>query len=1084
MKTKLLRFVIVVTLLCGMLTPAALAAARLNPGVASAPSVPSSLQQFSAGGHVLGFQASGATIASASHALRIEFVGANDIQPQSSQPASAGKQAQPLGQVTWRNLWDGVSLTYQAAEGGIVESVYVIEAGADAAQIRLRYNVPMALNADGSLALSLDQGQMTESAPLAWQDINGRRVPVEVAFTLTPGPSPEGRVGFPSPFGAGVRSEGGEVGFALGSYDSTYSVTIDPTLAWTTFVGGGIDGDFGYGMAVDANGNTYVTGYSMIRWGSPVRDYSAELDAFVVKLDSSGVLQWSTFLGGWGRDTGNEIAVDPNGNVFVAGDSSDTWGTPVRPYAGNFEGWAAKLNAAGELQWNTFLGSSSDDQALGIAVNSSGNPYVTGTSHATWGTPVMPHSGGYDAFVAKLVGTTGAIGWSTFAGGAGDDYGHAIAVTQTTLYIAGRGNAAWGDPMRAYSAGIDAFAAKLNPTNGALQWNTFLGGTGDDRGYGMALDGDGNVYVAGSSAATWGTPVRAYTDGEDGFAAKLDSTGLLVWHTFQGGEGNDADIGIAADAYGYVYVTGGTCVFSWGSPLVPFSGECAAHLAQLNAASGALTWNTFLNGVSSDASTTSYALATDSLYVYMAGYSTSAWGSPMRAFTGNPDAFAARISLISGNLIWNTFLGASADEFVLGLAVDSSGNTYVTGYSNTPSFADPIIDYWWKNDAFVARLDATGALVWSTFLGGNLDDYGYSISLIGGDLYVTGSSGSSWGSPLRPFTAGGSDAFVARLDADTGALVWNTFLGGTGGDSGYSLMADESGLGAYLVGYSSASWGSPVRAFTASSGDAFAAKLNASGALVWNTFLGGTGSDSGYALTIDTSGSLEVAGISNATWESPVQPISAGFDAFVARLSQSTGDLQWNTFLGGSGTDEAKAIAFDSYGNLLVAGDTTAGWAEAAQDFPAGGGGGTDAFVAQVLIETGVVNWTTYVGGTGHDYATSVARDLEGNIYLAGNSDVGWGASAMNAPQGGGDGTPAFVVRLDRDGNLNWSSFMGGAGGNYAIAVAVDLSHNVYVGGYSSAAWGSGPSSYTTGWDGFVARLDPNYLVFLPLTVK
>jgi hypothetical protein len=145
----------------------------------------------------------------------------------------------------------------------------------------------------------------------------------------------------------------------------------------------------------------------------------------------------------------------------------------------------------------------------------------------------------------------------------------------------------------------------------------------------------------------------------------------------------------------------------------------------LNAASGALTWNTFLNGVSSDASTTSFALATDSLYVYMAGYSTSAWGSPMRAFTGNPDAFAARISLISGNLIWNTFLGASADEFVLGLAVDGSGNTYVTGYSNTPSFADPIIDYWWKNDAFVARLDATGARVWSTFLGGNLDDFGY-----------------------------------------------------------------------------------------------------------------------------------------------------------------------------------------------------------------------------------------------------------------------------------------------------------------------------------------------------------------------
>jgi hypothetical protein len=1026
-----------------------------------------SLQQFTAAGHVLGFQVSGVTIASPSHALRIEFASARQVEPVASQPGVAQDgtvagftSAQPLSQVTYRNLWDGVTLTYQAAPGGIAESVYTLEPGAALDAIRLRYNVPAKLNAGGSLVLSFAQGQMTESAPVAWQVINGQRTPVEVSFRIM----------------EACDTPAAQVGFTVAGYDPTYPLTIDPTLLWTTGVGGfePVDNDQAKSIAVDTSGNVFLTGFSEISWGSPERSFSYGYDAFAVKLDSSGARVWSTFLGGIGDDRGVGIAVDTNGNVLVAGTSDHTWGIPVRTYAGAEDMWAARLDPTGALLWNTFLGSAGTDYGYGIALNSSGNAFVVGYSTSIWGAPINPISGGGDAFVAKLVGSTGVLAWSTFLGGTSGDSGRAVAVTDTTVYVTGSSTATWGaSPKRAYTAGSDAFVAGLNPTSGVLVWNTFLGGDGDEGGNAITLDGSGNIYVAGDDSATWGSPVRAFTTAPESFAAKLDSTGMLVWNTFLGGDGYDYTSGIAADAFGDIYVTGYTGWVSWGSPMLPFTGYYAGYAAQLNAVSGELGWNTFLNGSWGYAS--SFGIAAQGNYIYLAGNTQSAWGTPVNAMGGSPEAFAAQLSL-SGILTWNTFMGGSDDDFILGLTMDENGNSYVVGYSNQPWGTTPVRVYSWENDAFAAKLDPAGALVWNTFLGSPLNDYGYALAFYNGNVYVTGASNGTWGSPARAFS-GSTDAFVAQLDAATGVLQWNTFLGSSNGDDGYGILVDTGG-NVYVTGLSTATWGSPSRAYSAGS-DAFVAKLNSGGVLVWNTFLGSSGSDGAYSIAMDTLSNIYVSGNSSATWGSPARAYTASTDAFVARLANNDGGLSWNTFVGGSGLDEGMAITMDWTGNVLIAGDTSSPWAGAANHYPDGGGGNPDAYVANVNANDGSLLWTTFVGGLGSDYGTGITMDVNaGKIYLIGDTNASWGNAAVQAPQGGGDGSPAFVTQLSADGSVKWTTYLGGSVGEYGTAVAVDPGGNIYAAGYYHPAYGS------YGWDGFVTKLSPMNMLYLPMLRK
>lgn len=633
------------------------------------------LVQFRSQSHMLGFESEGLVVSNAAYALHVEFLGANHVEP--DYPSHRTNDLHPpavLTHVTYPNLWDGITLRYDAPAQGIVRSTYTLAPSARVADIQLRYNAPITVNADGSLSVSYANGQVKESAPVAWQDFDRERVPVTVAFV--------------------ARGER-QLGFALGKHDPHTPVVIDPVLTWNTFLGGKRF-DAAYALALDTKGNAYVAGRSAKTWGTPVRAHTGKQDAFVTKLDADGGLVWNTFLGGAKQDGATGIAVNDDGSVYVGGWSSNTWGTPIRPFQTctsqcPTDSFAAKLDPNGGLVWNTFLGGSDHDNALELDTDAAGNVLITGFSDASWGQgecsscPIRPFSGVRDAYAAKL-DPAGTLTWVTFLGGAQEDVGWGIAGDDNNnVFVTGQSVASWGDPVRAYSGDWDAFAAKLD-ANGALVWNTFLGtgaststthteadtsgaaentsalsasnpashivaGLASESGYGITVDGNGNVLVSGTSDTTWGTPVRAHSNATDAFVAKLDAEGDLTWNTFLGGTKNDTGGSVTTDADGNIHVTGESFA-SWGMPVRSFVKDNDAFAAKLGP-DGSLVSNTFLGGSGRDAGTGIAVNANGD--ILLAGHSTASWSFPVRPYTSGAivymdafDGFAAKIPAVPG----------------------------------------------------------------------------------------------------------------------------------------------------------------------------------------------------------------------------------------------------------------------------------------------------------------------------------------------------------------------------------------------------------------------------------------------------
>ncbi len=584
--------------------------------------------QFKSAGHLIAFSENSVHFAALDHMMKVEFVGGK-ARPVSENGNTTGEnEATPeFHKVTYDGLWPGVEVMYEKEAGSIAKVTYIVNDAASAGRIHLKYNRGLNIDGNGNLELNFETGKMIENAPVAWQIISGQRKYIQTSFNL-------------------INSQ--EIGFSIGSHNANYPIIIDPSITWHTFLGSASD-DEAEDIAVDGNGYVYVTGRSMATWGNPVRGFSGGTDVFVAKLNSSGALQWNTFLGGNGAqfsDVGYAIAVDGSGNVYVAGFTDITWESPINPYSAGYDGFAVKLNSSGVLQWNTFFGGSSNDFANAIALDGSGNVYIAGLSYGSWGSPVVAFAGSSDGFAVKL-NNSGVLQWNTFMGSASSltETASGIAVDGgNNVYITGNSYGTWGSPVNAFTGNSDAFAAKLN-TSGVLQWNTFMGSSGGlDFTNGIALDGHNNVYIVGYSDVSWGSPVNAFGGGDqDVFAAKLNSSGDLQWNTFMGNSTTDDYVDdIAVDGSGRSYIVG-TTEATWGSPLNSYSGSQDAFLAVLNP-NGSLNYNTFFgssgfdigNGIALDAS----------LNVYLTGYSDATWGSPLNAHSGSYDAFV--IKYVSG----------------------------------------------------------------------------------------------------------------------------------------------------------------------------------------------------------------------------------------------------------------------------------------------------------------------------------------------------------------------------------------------------------------------------------------------------
>ncbi len=422
-----------------------------------------------------------------------------------------------------------------------------------------------------------------------------------------------------------------------------------------------------------------------------------------------------------------------------------------------------------------------------------------------------------------------------------------------------------------------------------LVYSTYLGGSEQDTGYDIAVDGAGNAYLTGLTYSTdFPTRQALQPDGggsDDVFVAKLSADGAaLVYSTYLGGS---VGSGIAVDGAGNAYVT------------------------------GAVGWY--------DDFPTRNAL--------------------QPASGGETDAFVAKLSADGATLVYATYLGGLSSDWGKDIAVDSAGNAWVTGNTQSSDFPtqnalQPVFgSRYGRPDAFVAKISADGAtLIYSTYLGGLDNDYGNGIAVDDrDDVYVTGitqvfrndASTFPIRNALQPTFGGYQDAFVTKLSADGATLIYSTYLGGEGGDEGLSIAVDGAG-NAYVTGWT---WASdfPTRHALqpayGGEGDAFIAKLSAAGAtLVYATYLGGSGDDRGAGIAVDGAGHAYVTGRTYSIdfpTRDVLQPGSGGSgDAFVAKLSADGAALLYSTYLGGSNEEFGNSIAVDGLGNAYAAGST------------------------------------------------------------------------------------------------------------------------------------------------------------------
>ncbi len=590
--------------------------------------------------------------------LRIRLAGANrnpqieGIDPlpgkanyfTGNDPAKWRTNVTTYSRVRYRNIYRGVDLIYYGSNQRQLEYDFVVAPGANPSAITLSFEGAdgLKLNERGDLTISTAGGEVIERAPIVYQEVDGRRRALSGRY---------------------VRRAARRVGFEVADYDPRIPLIVDPVLVYSTYLGGS-GNDQSYAIAADSSGNAYVAGATNsanfpTTAGAFDTSYPGGDDAFVTKLNASGTaLIYSTYLGGinGSNQGGYGIAVDSLGNAYVTGITTES-DFPTTPGAfqttyggGSVSGFVTKLspNGAG-LVYSTYLGGSGSDEGAGIAIDSSGNTYVTGVTTSS-NFPTTPGAfqttlaGSTNAFITKLNATGTALIYSTYLGGSNSvtNQGIGIAVDSSgNAYVEGDTQSTdfpttAGAFQTTYGGGrVDVFVTKLNATGTALAYSTYLGGNAEDGAGGIAVDSSGNAYVTGAShggnfPTTAGAFDTTYTGSDyTTFVTKLNSTGTaLVYSTYLGGE-KDSGADIAVDSSSNAYVAG--------------------------------------PAYSSDFPTTPGAFQTT-------------YGG------GAADAFVTKLNATATALIYSTYLGGSAQEGGSSIALDSSGNAYVTGLTQSSDF--------------------------------------------------------------------------------------------------------------------------------------------------------------------------------------------------------------------------------------------------------------------------------------------------------------------------------------------------------------------------------------------------------------
>jgi len=575
--------------------------------------------------------------------------------------------------VRYEGVYPGVDLVYYGNEGQL-EYDYVLAPGADPSAITMGFQGVGGLSVDGAgdLLIATSSGELCLKRPRAYQWSEGSAQLVQSAYRVT---------------------GDYQIGFELGAFDPALPLVIDPVLSYSTFLGGSEE-DRGLGIAVDAEGNTYVTGMTQSA-NFPQSSNNAGTgseDLFVAKLNPAGsALIYSAYLGGGAADVGRALAVDAAGNAYVLGGTRSN-NFPVTPGAfqstlrGASDAFVLKLNPGGnQIEFATYLGGTREEgfEGGGLALDAAGQTYVTGVTDSfdfpTSRVTFQRNFGGgsSDAFLTKLSADGTRLVYSTYLGGFDLDQGRGVAVDSAgRAYVTGRTRSPNLVIHNAYqgfrrSTLDDAFLTKFSALGDLVTYSTFLGGSGNEAAHGIAVDDSGLVTLAGetdsSDFVTTPDALKKEHAGsdQDGFIVKLRTTAFksdsLAYASFFGGSANDSIRALALAPTGAVYITG-----------ITDSTDFPTHEAVQSQFGG-----------------------------------------------GASDAFAAKLNSLGTGLIYSTYLGGTAADSGEAVAIpppsnrqspfEVSGNTFVAGITesnNFPTVAPFQAQTAGKKDVFVSRIPA------------------------------------------------------------------------------------------------------------------------------------------------------------------------------------------------------------------------------------------------------------------------------------------------------------------------------------------------------------------------------------------
>jgi hypothetical protein len=596
-----------------------------------------------------------ASVTKSSAVLRMKLVGANAVAPSEGAGELAGKvnyfdgddrsrwrtNVPVFGRVRYGEVYPGIDVIYYGNQQQL-EYDFHIAPSADARAVSLEFDGAdkVEVDAGGDLLLTLGETVIRQPKPFVYQEVAGEQRAVEGGY---------------------VVGEGGRVGFRVGEYDASLPLVIDPTLVYSTYIGG-TGGEQGLGIAVDSAGSAYIAGFTNstnFPTANAIQSANGSFqDAFVTKLNAAGTaFVYSTYLGGNGNEQARGITVDSSGSAYVVG-QTDSTNFPVanafKATIGSNGGdiFVTKLNAAGTaLVYSTYLGGGdSAEFGQSIAVDSAGNAYVTGSTFSTDYPVVNPIQGTFGGFtdvvLTKINAAGSALVYSTYLGGSESEIGFDVAVDSTgNAYVTGN-TASTNFPLANAVQGTnsggasDAFVTKVNAAGSAFVYSTYLGGSDQDDGESIAVDSAGNAYVTGNTFSTNFPTANAIqpanggtTITQDAFVTKLNAAGsALVYSTYLGGTGGEIGFGIAVDSAGNAYIAGGT---------------------------GSLT---------------SFPTA----------------NATQCASGGGQDVFVTKLNAAGSAFVYSTYIGGSGNENGRGVALDSSGNAYVGGFTRSSNF--PVVN--------------------------------------------------------------------------------------------------------------------------------------------------------------------------------------------------------------------------------------------------------------------------------------------------------------------------------------------------------------------------------------------------------